>query len=131
MVNLREREQWTGESPHLSTWSGPWSPAATAPNPGTASATHAGAAHEHDEEGFQDAGHAHNPRQAQEEDHAEDVLQAGQVDADEGAHAWVLRERTVVPGRPTSAPSSGTPPLGALATPSGPERSQEHKKRNR
>lgn len=93
---------------------GPWSPAATAPNPETASATHAGAAHEHDEEGLQDAGHAHNPRQAQEEDHAEDVLQTGQVDSDEGAHAWVLKRENSGSGEANLSafpgdPSSGSP----------------------
>lgn len=59
---------------------------------GTALLTHAGATHEHDEEGLQNASHAYNPGQAQEEDHTKNVLQAGQVDADEGAHAWALRE---------------------------------------
>ena len=96
-VASEQRAAVDPESPQLSTWSGFWNPATTAPkaealHPGTALVTHTGATHEHNEDGLQDAGYAHNPRQTQEEDHAENVLQAGQVDADEGAHAWALRE---------------------------------------
>lgn len=67
-------------------WKGPW-------------VTHAGTAHEHNEEGLQDASRPHDPRQAQEENHAKDVLEAGQVDANERAHARALKETMVVLGR--------------------------------
>lgn len=53
--------------------------------------THRGAAHEYDDEGFDDAADAHHPGHPEEQNHTQDVLQAGQVHTHQRPHPRSLQ----------------------------------------
>ncbi len=56
--------------------------------------TDRGAAHEHDDEGLDDAADAHHPGHPEKQNHTQDVLQAGQVDTHQRSHPRSLSRHT-------------------------------------